>query len=74
MSAVRDATVTTPETREATLPLRSIITVVGIALAGRDLLNPIRIESSISVGYGVPRFRVKASALTGLSRVRIQMN
>ena len=49
-------------------------TVVGIAFAGRDLLNPMRIESSINVGYGVPRFRVNASALTGLSRVRIPMN
>ena len=50
MSALRDATVTTPEIRAATFPWRSMITVVVIAFAGSYLLNPIRIESSISVG------------------------
>ena len=70
----RDATVTDPEIRAATFPSRSITTVVGIAFAGSDFLKPIKIESSISVGYGVPRLRLKASAFTGLSRVRIPMN
>ena len=50
MSSLRDATVTSPEIRAATLPLLSITTVDGIALAGNDFLNPIKTESSISVG------------------------
>jgi hypothetical protein len=50
MSWLNDATVTEPEIRAATLPFLSITTVVGIALAGSDFLNPIKIESSITVG------------------------
>ena len=50
MSLLKDATVTEPEIRAATRPLRSITTVVGIAFAGSDFLKPMRIESSISVG------------------------
>ena len=74
MSWLKEATVTDPEMRAATRPFLSIMTVVGIAFAGSDFLNPTKIESSISVGYGVLRFRTNASAFTGLSRVRIPIN
>ena len=74
MSSLRDATVTSPEIRAATSPFLSISTVEGIAFAGSDFLNPIKTESSISVGYGRAKRRANASAFTGLSRVRIQMN
>ena len=60
--------------RAATFPCLSMTTVEGIALAGSDFLNPMRIESSIKVGYGMFRFRTNASALTGLSRVNIPIN
>jgi hypothetical protein len=49
---VREATVTTPDMRAATLPALSITTVEGMAFAGSDPLKPIKSESSISVGYG----------------------
>ena len=68
-----DATVTTPEILAATSPDLSRMTVVGIALAGKEPLKPSKIESSISVGYGILNRRSKASALAGLSRVRIPM-
>ena len=57
--------------RAATFPCLSMRTVEGIALAGSDSRNPISTASSIKVGYGTSRFRTKASALTGLSRVNI---
>jgi len=60
--------------RAATFPRLSMRTVEGIALAGKDFLNPINTESSISVGYGRANRRANASAFTGLSRVRIPMN
>ena len=63
ISLVRDATVTAPDTRAATPPLRSITNVVGMAFAGKDLLKPTNIESSIIVGYGMPRFRSSVSVL-----------
>ena len=43
MSSLKDATVTSPEIRAATLPILSMRTVEGIAFAGNDFLNPIRI-------------------------------
>ena len=73
MSSERDATVTTPEIRAATRPALSKMTVVGMAFAGKEPLKPIRIESSIIVGYGILNLRSKASALAGLSRVKIPM-
>ncbi len=48
--------------------------VVSKSDASSDFLNPIRTESSINVGYGRAKRRAKASAFTGLSRVRIPMN
>ena len=45
-----------------------------MAFAGSEPLKPIRIESSITVGYGILNRRSKASALAGLSRVKIPMN
>ena len=59
--------------RPATLPFLSITTVEGIAFADKEPLNPIKIESSIRVGYGIAKRRAKASAVGGLSRVRIPM-
>ena len=50
MSWVNEATVTTPEIRAATRPFLSKITVDGMAFAGKEPLNPIKIESSITVG------------------------
>jgi hypothetical protein len=70
-SSDSEAIVTIPEIRPAMRPELSSTRVVGIALAGNDLLNPIRTESSIRVGYGLLFFRTNASALTGLSRVKI---
>jgi hypothetical protein len=67
MSSLSDATVTSPEIRAATSPFLSMRTVVGIALAGNDFLNPIKTESSMSVGYGIAKRRSNASAFTGLT-------
>ena len=50
MRSVNEATVTAPEILAATFPDLSITTVVGIAFAGSDFLNPTNIESSIKVG------------------------
>mgnify|MGYP000327118987 CR=1 FL=1 len=41
MSSLRDATVTSPEIRAATLPFLSITTVEGIALAGKEPLRTL---------------------------------
>ena len=60
--------------RAATRPFLSKITVDGMAFAGKEPLNPIKIESSIIVGYGTLNRRSKASAFAGLSRVKIPMN
>ena len=45
-----------------------------MAFAGNEPLNPIKMESSITVGYGILNRRSKASAFAGLSRVKIPMN
>ena len=74
MSSPRDATVTCPEIRAATLPLLSINTVEGMALAGKVPLKPIKSESSMKVGYGIANLRANASAVAGLSRVKIPIN
>lgn len=74
MRSEREATVTTPDMRAATLPDLSISTVEGMAFAGRDPLKPINNESSISVGYGSEKRRWNASAVAGLSRVKIPIN
>ena len=71
MISLRDAKVISPEILAATFPFLSITTVDGIALAGSDFLKPINTESSINVGYGSAKRRTKASAVAGLSRVRI---
>ena len=65
---------TAPEIRAATRPDLSKITVVGMAFAGKDPLKPIKIESSITVGYGILKRRSKASAFAGLSLVKIPIN
>jgi hypothetical protein len=74
ISWVREATVITPEIRAATRPFLSRITVDGMAFAGNEPLNPIKIESSIIVGYGTLNLRSNASAFAGLSRVKIPIN